>query len=100
MSTTWKQRPEGGGLFAITLIRAIARHGGRWLARLLLYPTTLYFMLRRPPQLGRRRRWRALTTTGKKEETPRPISVDITSSSINLWRTSRSSIGFGPPGNE
>ena len=50
MSATWKQRPEGGGLFALGLIRAIARHGGRSVARLLLYPITLYFLLRRAPE--------------------------------------------------
>lgn len=47
MSTAWKQRHEGGGRFAIWLIRAIGRYGGRRLARLFLYPITLYFLLRR-----------------------------------------------------
>ncbi|MGF6710773.1 putative LPLAT superfamily acyltransferase [Luteibacter sp. W1I16] len=42
----WKQR-EGGGLFAIWLIRTIALKLGRGVARLLLYPITLYFFLRR-----------------------------------------------------
>ncbi len=57
MSAAWKQRPEGGGLFAIALIRAIARHGGRGVARLLLYPTSLYFMLRRAPEREASRAW-------------------------------------------
>ncbi|WP_269789691.1 acyltransferase [Stenotrophomonas sp. Iso1] len=39
----WKQRPEGGGRFAIGLIAGIARHGGRGIARLCLYPITVYF---------------------------------------------------------
>jgi predicted LPLAT superfamily acyltransferase len=47
VSGHWRQRPEGGGRFAIWLIRAIALHGGRRLGRLCLYPVTLYFMLRR-----------------------------------------------------
>lgn len=47
MSAEWKQRREAGGWLAIWLIRAIARHGGRRLARLFLYPITLYFLLRR-----------------------------------------------------
>lgn len=47
MSGHWRQRPEGGGRFALWLIRAIALHGGRRLGRLCLYPATLYFMLRR-----------------------------------------------------
>ncbi len=59
MSTTWKQRPEGGGRFALGLIRGIARHGGRGLARMLLYPTTLYFLLRRAPERRASREWLA-----------------------------------------
>ena len=50
MSTHWKQRPEGGGRAALWLIRSIGCHGGRPLARLLLYPITLYFLLRRGPE--------------------------------------------------
>jgi len=46
----WKQRPEGGGLFAIWLIRGIARYGGRFVARLLLYPITVYFLALRAPE--------------------------------------------------
>src|SRR5690606_23805539 len=47
MNSGWKQRREGGGWFAIWLIRGIGRHGGRALARLCLYPITAYFLLRR-----------------------------------------------------
>ena len=43
----WTQRPEGGGRFAIWLIRGIVLRLGRPLGRLLLYPITLYFLLRR-----------------------------------------------------
>lgn len=51
MSTaTWKQRPEGGGFFAIWLIRTIARRGGRTAARALLWPITIYFLLLRAPE--------------------------------------------------
>ena len=50
MSVDWKQRPEGGGRLAVWVMRAIARHGGRPLARLLLYPVSLYFLLRRGPE--------------------------------------------------
>lgn len=46
----WQSRPEGGGRFAIWLIRTIALHGGRPLARLCLYPITAYFYLRRGPE--------------------------------------------------
>lgn len=47
MSAQWKRRREGGGRFALTLIRLVGRHGGRRLARLLLHPIALYFLLRR-----------------------------------------------------
>ncbi|TZF87862.1 acyltransferase [Cognatilysobacter lacus] len=43
----WKHRPEGGGWFALWLIRTISRHGGRRVGRAFLYPITLYFLLRR-----------------------------------------------------
>ena len=57
MSTEWKQRPEGGGLFALWLIRNIGRYGGRRIARLLLYPITLYFLIRRGPEREASRQW-------------------------------------------
>jgi predicted LPLAT superfamily acyltransferase len=47
MNASWKQRREGGGRFALWLIRAIGCYGGRGLARLCLYPITLYFLIRR-----------------------------------------------------
>ncbi|HJT97012.1 MAG TPA: acyltransferase [Rhodanobacteraceae bacterium] len=43
----WSTRPEGGGRFALRLIRAIGLGCGRGVARLLLYPITLYFFFRR-----------------------------------------------------
>lgn len=57
MSTQWKQRREGGGWFAIWLIRTIGRYGGRGPARLLLYPITLYFLIRRAPERRDSRAW-------------------------------------------
>lgn len=57
MSATWKQRPEGGGWFAIWLIRGIARYGGRTVARALLPPITLYFLLMRGPERRASRAW-------------------------------------------
>jgi len=47
---SWKARPEGGGRFALLLIVNIAIHCGRGISRLLLYPITLYFLLRRGPE--------------------------------------------------
>ncbi len=43
----WTQRREGGGRFAIWLIRTIVLRMGRPLGRALLYPITTYFLLRR-----------------------------------------------------
>lgn len=48
MNAHWSQRPEGGGRFALGLIAALGLRCGRGVARLLLYPITLYFYLRRP----------------------------------------------------
>ncbi|WP_243040374.1 acyltransferase [Dyella sedimenti] len=57
MSEHWQSRPEGGGRFAIWLIRSIALHGGRPLGRLFLYPITLYFYWRRGPEREASRRF-------------------------------------------
>lgn len=46
----WTARPEGGGWFALWLIRSIARYGGRAVARPLLWPITLYFLAKRGPE--------------------------------------------------
>ena len=50
MSVDWKQRPEGGGRLGAWTMRMVGRYGGRPLARLLLYPISLYFLLRRGPE--------------------------------------------------
>lgn len=59
MSEHWRQRPEGGGYFGLWLIITCGRVFGRTLARLLLYPVTLYFYFRRGPE---RRAARVLLT--------------------------------------
>lgn len=48
MTEHWSRRREGGGRFAIWLIRAVGLNLGRGVARAALYPTTLYFYWRRP----------------------------------------------------
>lgn len=48
--TGWKERPEGGGRFALWLIRSIARYGGRSVGRLCLIPITAYFLAVRGPE--------------------------------------------------
>ncbi|WP_198670275.1 acyltransferase [Dyella sp. C9] len=50
MSEHWQSRPEGGGPFALWVIRSIALYGGRRLGRVLLWPITLYFYWRREPE--------------------------------------------------
>lgn len=50
MSADWSERPEGGGRLAIRLITSISLYLGRPCARVLLYPITLYFFLRRGPE--------------------------------------------------
>lgn len=60
MSKQWKQRPEGGGHFAVWLIRTIGRYGGRMLSRALLYPITAYFLIRRAPERRASRDWLTL----------------------------------------
>jgi predicted LPLAT superfamily acyltransferase len=55
----WKHRPEGGSPGSLALIVAIARHGGRGLARLCLLPITLYFLLVRGPERRASRAWLA-----------------------------------------
>ena len=56
-ATAWTKRPEGGGRFAIWLIRSIGRYGGRTLARTLLWPITFYFLLRRDYERNASRRF-------------------------------------------
>ena len=46
----WSGRREGGGRFAVWLIRTIGLRLGRPVARALLYPITLYFFFRRGPE--------------------------------------------------
>ena len=46
----WSERREGGGKFALWLIRTIGLRLGRPTARALLYPITLYFFCRRGPE--------------------------------------------------
>lgn len=54
---SWKQRPEGGSPAALRLILAIARGGGRRLARLFLYPITAYFLCTRGAERRASRAW-------------------------------------------
>jgi len=57
MNPHWSERREGGGRFALWLIRFIGLRLGRPAARLLLYPITLYFFFRRGPERRASRRF-------------------------------------------
>jgi predicted LPLAT superfamily acyltransferase len=46
----WLERPEAGTTFGYKMISAFAQLCGRGAARLLLYPITLYFLIRRGPE--------------------------------------------------
>lgn len=96
MSTDWKQRPEGGGLFALWLIRSIGRYGGRAVSRLLLYPITLYFLIRRGPERLASRQWldRALgrrrcgmsPSTSTHSRRPFSTACSCSATAPNAWR--------------
>ena len=47
MSTDWQGRPEAGGRAAVAIALFLALNLGRAFVRVLLYPATLYFFLRR-----------------------------------------------------
>ncbi|MBD8898672.1 acyltransferase [Rhodanobacter sp. DHG33] len=46
-ATHWREQREGGSRFGLWLVLTLALHGGRRFGRLLLYPITLYYFLRR-----------------------------------------------------
>jgi predicted LPLAT superfamily acyltransferase len=50
MSTAWKARGEIGNTLALRLMVAVAKSCGRRVARLIIWPTALYFFLRRGPE--------------------------------------------------
>jgi predicted LPLAT superfamily acyltransferase len=46
----WLERPEAGSAVGLRLIRSFALLCGRRVARLVLYPITLYYLIRRAPE--------------------------------------------------
>ncbi|HEY5806733.1 MAG TPA: hypothetical protein VIT67_02130, partial [Povalibacter sp.] len=50
MKQQWLERPEGGNLYGLRLIRSFALLCGRTAARWVLYPITLYYLIRRAPE--------------------------------------------------
>ncbi|MCB1623448.1 MAG: hypothetical protein KDI32_02590, partial [Pseudomonadales bacterium] len=59
MNTTWRNRPEAGGHFALRVARWLIFNLGRTAVLVLSWPVALYFMLRRGPE---RRASRAFLT--------------------------------------
>lgn len=57
MSSAWKARREGGGRLALRTLLVFASRCGRAPARALLYPITLYFMIRRGAERRDSRRY-------------------------------------------
>ena len=50
MTSRWQERPEAGIYAVMWLLCTISLGVGRRLARLMVYPATLYFFLRRGPE--------------------------------------------------
>jgi predicted LPLAT superfamily acyltransferase len=50
MSTAWQERQEIGNVFWLRIIVTIATRCGRGVARFFMWPTALYFFLRRGPE--------------------------------------------------
>ena len=50
MTDAWLKRPEGGSRLALRLLVGVALGLGRKVARVVLYPVTAYFMIRRGPE--------------------------------------------------
>lgn len=57
MSLGWTEQAERGNRFALRLILWIALHLGRTVARAVLYPITLYFLIKARPQRVASRRF-------------------------------------------
>lgn len=62
MKVGWEDQRERGNRFAVTLIRWIALHLGRGIARALLYPISFYFLLKAAPQRQASRRYLSRVT--------------------------------------
>lgn len=65
MKQSWLERPEGGTVLGYRLFAGFARTFGRTASRLLLYPITLYFLLRRGPERRASRAYLERVTGGK-----------------------------------
>lgn len=65
MKQEWIERPEGGTALGYKLISAFALSCGRTAARIVLYPITLYFLIRRGPERRASSKYLQRVTGGK-----------------------------------
>ncbi|MGH8188089.1 MAG: acyltransferase, partial [Steroidobacteraceae bacterium] len=65
MKQQWLERPEAGTAFGYKLLNVFARRCGRSAARLVLYPITAYFLIRRGPERRASRAYLERVTGGK-----------------------------------
>lgn len=56
-TASWEEQHERGNRFAVTMIRWIALHLGRGIARAFLYPISVYFLFRAVPERQASRRY-------------------------------------------
>ena len=68
MKKEWLERPEAGTVWGYKLLSRFAQLCGRSAARLVLYPITLYFLIRRGPE-------RRASRTYLERITGRPVSL-------------------------
>jgi len=95
-SPHWSERREGGGRFALWLIRTIGLRLGRPAARALLYPITVYFFFRRTPERRASRAFlsRALGTPASTWQVLRHIHCYAATILDRVFLLARSTRGF------
>lgn len=96
MNPHWSERGEGGGRFALWLIRTIGLRLGRPAARALLYPITLYFFFRRSPERRASRAFlsRALARPARTWDVLRHIHAYAATILDRVFLLARSTRGF------
>lgn len=96
MKQRWSDQAEGGGRFAIWLIRTVALRAGPRVTRVFLYPITLYFYLRRPALSSASRSFlrRVLGRAPKRREVFRHIHCFAATILDRVWLLAGCENGF------
>lgn len=96
MKKRWNDQAEGGGWFAIWLIRSVALRAGPRIARPFLYPITLYFYLRRPTLRSASRHFlgRVLGRAPRRREVLRHIHCFSATILDRVWLLATGEKGF------